>query len=133
MEPENEDNIIKLGQFVKYDLPERPHLLTYPDGWMSPVDLRVIYNAARNTTGDVLEVGPWLGRSSTAISLGLRDRQHVDGKPAVLYDIIDFGITGPEEWKERFGSEFDINYNNGIVAAGILHPGGSNAVLVNNL
>jgi len=133
LEPDTRENLAKLSAFIERELPETPHILTYPDGWMSPMDLRVIYNAARNTTGDVLEVGPWLGRSSTGIACGLRDRQIEDGKAPVLYDIIDFGITSPTEWKERFGSEFDMNYSNGIVAAGILHPGGSNSVLVNNL
>ena len=133
MKPEDAENQAKLDAYLTYDLPRAPALAHYPNGWMSPFDLQVIYNAARKTKGDILEIGPWLGRSSTAISLGVADRISHDGKDAVQYDLIDFGITGPDEWKSRFGTEFDFSYDKGRVARAILHPGGSNAVLIENL
>jgi hypothetical protein len=102
----------------------------YPDGWMAPADLAAIYNVARGTLGAVLEIGPWLGRSTCAICAGLRDSAV---KPIPFFDVIDFGITGPDEWQELFGVPFDPTMANGVAARAIYHPGGTNAVLVNNL
>ncbi|MEM8775299.1 MAG: class I SAM-dependent methyltransferase [Pseudomonadota bacterium] len=104
----------------------------FPNGWMSASDLHFLYNIAYRTKGDVLEVGPWLGRSSTAIAAGLRDREDVVGTP-VKYDIIDYGIASAEEWQNRFQQPLSLNHDKGRVADAILHPGGSNAVLVSNL
>ncbi len=102
----------------------------YPDGWMAPADLEAIYNIARETRGAILEIGPWLGRSTSAICAGLRNST---ANPIPFFDVIDFGITGPEEWQELFGAPFDPTMADGVVARAIYHPGGSNAVLVNNL
>lgn len=133
MKPEDDDNTVKLESYMKYARPKDVPIELYPNGWMSSFDLTVIYNAARRTKGKVLEIGPWLGRSSTALALGLRDREIEDGKVPVLYDIIDFGIASPDEWFQRFNQKFNMDYDDGRVAEAILHPGGSNAVLVNNL
>ncbi|UXX84991.1 class I SAM-dependent methyltransferase [Roseovarius pelagicus] len=119
-----------INAFLEYPLPSVAK--GFPNGWMSASDLQTIYNAARRTTGDVLEVGPWLGRSSTAIAAGLRDRE-AEGGARVKYDIIDFGIASAEEWQQRFNQKLRLNHDNGRVAEAVLHPGGSNAVMVNNL
>ncbi|MDX1784481.1 MAG: class I SAM-dependent methyltransferase [Roseovarius sp.] len=120
----------RINAFLEHPLPSVPR--GFPNGWMSASDLQAIYNAARRTTGDVLEVGPWLGRSSTAIAAGLRDREAA-GRARVKYDIIDFGIASAEEWQERFNQPLRLDHDKGRVAEAILHPGGSNAVMINNL
>ncbi|NJC07837.1 Stf0 family sulfotransferase [Polymorphobacter fuscus] len=102
----------------------------YPDGWMRPIELRILYTLARRSAGPVLEVGSWIGRSSSAIAAGLRDGV-CDPKP--VYDIIDFGPCSAAEWQQRFGQKLNIEMGGGHVAAAVLHPGGSMAVLIDNM
>lgn len=111
-------------------LPRLP--MGYPNGWMSAKDLTVLFNTALNTAGDVLEVGPWLGRSSSAIASGLQAREAAGSAP-VKYDMIDFGITTAEEWHERFNEKFNITKDRGRVVEAVYHPGGTIAVLIQNL
>lgn len=99
---------------------------------MSAKDLTVLFNAGQYAKGDVLEVGPWLGRSTTAITAGLRQRE-ADGQAPVKYDTIDFGITSADEWVERFDEPFKIDKDKGRVAEAVYHPGGTIAVLIQNL
>lgn len=116
--------------FYEQDL---PHMVNgYPNGWMRPADLKVLYNAARIATGPVLEVGPWLGRSTTALALGLRDRTAAGARP-VPFDTLDLGITSAAEWEDRFGEPFEVDKDKGRVADAVYHPGGTIAVLIRNL
>lgn len=102
----------------------------YPDGWMNALELRTLYNLAFSLQGPFLEVGPWLGRSTSAICAGIRDA----AKPErTIFDIVDFGHTSPAEWLRDFGRPFDPDLAGGVAADAIYHPGGSIAVLVNNL
>ena len=117
--------------FFPHPLPELPR--GFPNGWMSPKDLMTLYNVARRTPGPVLEVGPWLGRSSSAIALGLRDRVALDGAAPVTYDLIDFGITSAEEWRARFNQPLHFDKDKGRVLSAVYHPGGTIAVLIKNL
>ena len=120
----------EIAPFYAHPLPKLP--LGYPNGWMSAKDLTVLHNAARRTQGDVLEIGPWLGRSSSAIATGLHARAQT-GQAAVKYDMIDFGITSAEEWVARFNEKFRLDKDQGRVAAAVYHPGGTIAVLIQNL
>lgn len=125
------NNISEISSpFFKNPLPKQPE--GYPNGWMSAKDLTVLYNAAQATNGDVLEVGPWLGRSTTAIASGLRERE-AQGFSPVKFDTIDFGITSADEWVERFNERFKIDKDKGRVAEAVYHPGGTIAVLISNL
>lgn len=109
-------------------LPTLPH--RYPDGWMRPIELRILYTLARRAEGPVLEVGPWIGRSTSAIAAGLRDGSR---QPAPIFDLVDFGPCSAAEWKERFGQPLRLDMAGGIVASAVFHPGGSIAVLIDNL
>jgi hypothetical protein len=109
-------------------LPSLPH--GYPQGWCSHLELLVLYHVAKFNAGPFLEIGPWLGLSTTAICCGLRDRPAV-GRPA--FDTIDFGITSVDEWLEAFGTPLAFEFANGEGIRAIHVPGGSNAVLVENL
>lgn len=97
---------------------------------MSTADLTALYNLARWRAGPSLEIGPWLGRSTSAICLGRRD---AGVTPLPPYDIVDFGITSATEWKTMLGQEFDPAIGQGSAIYAIHHPGGTNAILVNNL
>jgi LPS sulfotransferase NodH len=109
-------------------LPKLPY--PYPDGWMRPIELRILYTLARRSAGPVLEVGSWIGRSSSAIAAGLRDGGR---HPTPVFDIVDFGPCSAAEWQERFGQKLNLDMAGGSVAAAVFHPGGSIAVLVENL
>ena len=116
--------------YFKQGLPLLP--IGFPNGWMSATDLRLLYNVARNVSGPVLEIGPWLGRSTSAIAAGLRDRQDLGADP-VCFDTIDFGITSAQEWTEKFGEKFSLTKDKGRVAEAVYHPGGTLAVLIRNI
>lgn len=116
--------------YFEHPLPRLP--FGFPNGWMSATDLRVLYNAALGARGDVLEVGPWLGRSTTALAAGLRDRAQ-GGSPSVCFDTIDFGITSAAEWQARFGQPLSTTKDKGRAIEAVCHPGGTIAVLISNL
>lgn len=109
-------------------LPSLPY--RYPEGWMSAIELRLLYSLARRHAGPVLEIGSWIGRSSSAIAAGLRDGGR---NPAPIYDIVDFGPASAAEWEQRFGQKLNLEMGNGHVAAAVFHPGGPIAVLIDNL
>src|ERR1043165_174958 len=75
-----------------------PSIEPLPAGWMSAFDLQVLYNVAINARPPFLEIGPWIGRSTSAICAGIRDC----GIPKT-FDLVDFGICGVEDYKARFG------------------------------
>lgn len=119
-----------MDAYFKHPLPKLPE--GYPNGWMSAKDLTVLFNAALKANGDLLEVGPWLGRSTSAIASGLRQRE-TDGHTPVKFDTIDFGITDANEWVARFNEPFKLDKDKGRVAEAVYHPGGTIAVLIQNL
>lgn len=132
--PITQNKSAEIDQFYQryYERPLPDVSKGYPNGWMSPNDLALLYNAAYQTKGPVLEVGPWLGRSTTALAAGLRDRQAAGADP-VSFDTVDFGITSAQEWRQKFGEELDLDKQNGRVADAVYHPGGTIAVLVQNM
>lgn len=116
-------------------LPDRmaplPKLLQgWPEGWMSPLELQILYNLALAPVETVLEVGPWIGRSTTALCAGLRDGPR--DQPA-KFDVVDLGQTSAADWLRDFGVPLDFTLRHGRVAEAIYHPGGTIAVLINNL
>jgi hypothetical protein len=116
--------------YYKHALPNP--VAGWPNGWMSANDLKLLYNVAIRTTGPVLEVGPWLGRSTTAILLGLKARED-SGESHVFFDTIDYGITSVAEWRERFGELLKPDKDFGRVMDAVYHPGGTIAVLLRNI
>ena len=119
-----------ISSYYQRSLPKAPQ--GFPNGWMSPNDLSLLYNVAFQASGPVLEVGPWLGRSTTALAMGLRDR-HAQGEENVSFDTIDFGITSADEWHAKFGEKLNIKKQKGRVAEAVYHPGGTVAVLIQNI
>ena len=106
-------------------------LASWPDGWINIHDLAVLYTIAKKTSGAIMEVGSWIGRSSCAISYGLRDGEFSAVKPR--FDIVDYGITGLDEWRQRFGNDLELRKNADRILKVIYHPGGSGALLKQNL
>lgn len=113
-------------------LKELPEGTSFPSGWMNMFDLKILYNVASVCSSPYLEIGPWIGRSTTAICAGIRDSTLKDK----IFDILDFGICGIDEWKTRFGyvPDFDLpDHIKGRLKESITAPGGTLAVLIANL
>lgn len=110
-------------------LPNFPWAL--PQGWLNRLEATILYNAAVETKGaSILEVGSWIGRSSCVIAAGVRD----SGFSPTRYDIVDFGITGSNEWLSRFsGSSPFLHRDADKLCRVIYAPGGTGAVLKQNL
>jgi hypothetical protein len=105
-----------------------------PQGWLSTLEARILYTAARRVArGDgesaILEVGSWIGRSSCVLAYGVRDCDTIRPR----YDIVDYGIAGDEEWKQRFGSSIFGHKSAAAFAEVIYFPGGTGALLKKNL
>lgn len=108
-------------------LPEAPR--GFPDGWASHVELNFLYNLALNCPGPILEIGPWIGRSTTALCLGLRDRE----LPLVSFDTVDYGHTGVDEFTRAFGALPDGEDAAARIVRQVEQRGGSIAVLISGL
>lgn len=71
-----------------------------PQGWFSKNQVNILYQLVNMTTGPILEVGPWVGRSTTVICEALR-RQTERRR----FITVDFGISSVDEWRRRFGED----------------------------
>jgi predicted O-methyltransferase YrrM len=75
------------------------------DGWMDPPDLEFLYDAAHATEPGqkIVEVGPWLGRSTTVLVLGANtsDISVVDKWEGTVGEEEYFPVTGLSI-RERF-------------------------------
>jgi Methyltransferase domain len=103
-------------------------LASFPKGWMSPLELKVLYNFARYGDGDFLEIGTWIGRSSTAIAMGFRDVGQIGRR----LDLVDFGFVSTSDFadKLKMGNEYLLQDE---ICRPIMMPGGVIAVLIENL
>ena len=100
----------------------------FPTGWSSPWELTLLYNFAKYGKGSILEIGPWIGRSTMALALGIRD-----GSSNSYFDIVDFGITSGDEWQELLQIPFKDFCDTDQIARAIHTQGGSMALLIDNL
>jgi hypothetical protein len=108
-----------------------PPIDPLPAGWMNELDLQVLYNVALHVKSPLLEIGPWIGRSTSVICAGIRDSG--DTK---IFDVLDFGICGVDEYQQRFGYVPDFEYPDhvrALLGPSITAPGGTLAVLIENL
>jgi len=99
-----------------------------PKGWLTPLEMRMLYSIAKHSPGPILELGSWLGRSTVAIAAGIRDSGE-----RKLFDTVDFGLSSPAEWEEMLKEPFDRFAKDDVVARSIFQPGGTIAVLIENL
>ena len=108
-----------------------PDFSKVPDGWMVLGELQILYNLGLNNKGNLFEVGPWIGRSTSAMAMGLAEK----GEPTNFH-VVDFGICGVKDWMRRFGKApwgyGDINEQIKLTEV-VCHRGGSPADLVQNL
>lgn len=100
----------------------------FPHGWTNGTEVNVLYNIAKNIEGDILEIGPWLGRSTLAIAAGVRDASNTKS-----FDTIDYGPTSIAEWKELFDNDFSEFVNDDEIVRNIHCTGGSMGALIENI
>jgi len=95
---------------------------------MTPLELQVLYNLGKHASGDFLEIGTWIGRSTTAITLGRRDATTKVGR----FDAVDFGFVSLTEFCEALhvGMEYASTEE---IARPVLTMGGTTAHLLENL
>lgn len=110
--------------FLRFPIP----MSEMPQGWLNATDMQILYSLAALVPGPILEVGSWLGRSTVAISAGIRD----SGENKI-FDTVDFGITSPSEWEALLKEDFARFGKDDVVARSIFQPGGSIGVMIENL
>lgn len=103
-------------------------LASLPEGWFSKGQINILYQLALATPGPILEVGPWIGRSTAVICHALCQRSE-----PVEFHTVDYGIASEQEWKELFGSELCKKPNADQYLPHINQPGGSLTSLKRNL
>ena len=124
LEEEIASGKLTLDSFLPFPLA----LHEMPKGWLSLDEIRILYTLARLVPGPILELGSWLGRSSAAIAQGIKDSEKQKS-----FDIADFGITSCMEWEEKLKESFQRFSTQDIIVRSIHQPGGSIAVLIDNL
>lgn len=103
-------------------------LATLPEGWFSKGQINILYQLASATPGPILEVGPWVGRSTAVICEALSRRPD-----KVEFHTVDYGISSEHEWRALFGSELRAKPNAHQYLPHINQPGGSISSLKRNL
>lgn len=103
-------------------------LETLPEGWFSKTQISALYQLALTTQGPILEVGSWIGRSTTVIGHALTTRPD-----RVEFHTVDYGISSLAEWSERFGSSLLKKPNADRYLPHITREGGSLSSLRENL
>lgn len=73
---------------------------TLPEGWFSKYQVNILYQLVTKTSGAILEIGPWIGRSTTVVCEALR-RQGLNRK----FVTVDYGISSEAEWESKFGDK----------------------------
>jgi hypothetical protein len=123
------DAFFPQGRLAVEKLDPLPVDLSYfPDGWMTPLELQVLYNFGKYANGDFLEIGTWIGRSTTAIALGRRDAASSSRR----FDAVDFGFVSLHDFCKELS--VGMEYASGDeIARPILGHGGSIAYLIENL
>lgn len=101
-----------------------------PQGWLNGFEAALLFNATLRTEGtNILEVGSWVGRSSCVIASAVKAKNNSETN----YEIVDFGIAGPDEWQRRFGDSLFAHHDVKKLAETICFPGGTAALLKQNL
>jgi len=105
-------------------------LLIPPEGHVSKRQMARLYLLARKSPGPFLEVGPWVGRSTSAIAWALRGRPR---PPRFI--TIEKGFSSLAEWEAFWGISVYAKPPKLVerYTRHILRPGGSIASLRENL
>jgi len=103
-------------------------LATLPHGWFSKGQVNILYQLAMATPGPILEIGPWIGRSTSVICHALSRRTE-----KVDFHTVDYGISSEAEWRELYGIDLREKENFNLYLPHIEQPGGSIESLKRNI
>src|SRR5688572_10799133 len=81
-------------------------LETLPEGWFSKGKVNCLYQLASMTSGPILEVGSWVGRSTCVIAYALKHRgsRHP-------FHTVDLGFSSEAQWEEFCGNPLGQKHN----------------------
>ncbi len=78
-------------------------------GWLTVNEAQVLYDVARKTRGGLLEVGTFLGRSTSVLCEGIRDAGQV-GRKFISYDLSCSSLDEFREFAHTIGQEnFEVS------------------------
>lgn len=103
-------------------------LATLPDGWFNKYEVNLLYQLVTQCDGSVLEIGPWVGRSTCVICNALNQKAQPQ-----RFVTIDYFFDSEDEWESRFGSPVRNKPNAEYYLQHINQPGGVMASLKRNL
>lgn len=79
-----------------------------PYGWFTPNEMAMLYDAAKIANGNILEIGPYLGRSTIAIATALKEKSIRQ-----IFDTVDFFPESQKEWDDlNQGYDLQDEYKN---------------------
>lgn len=101
-----------------------------PEGFINYRECYKLYKLGKIIPGPFLEIGPWVGRSTTSIAQGIKK----SGKEKEFHTV-DIGFSSEIEWEEFFGSSLNhkIPKVRNRYLKHILREGGSIQSLKDNL
>src|SRR3989337_2786998 len=84
---------------MKMEIAEIKELVDKVDGWLTDKEGELLYNLAKNCTGEgvIVEIGSWQGKSTIWLGRGSKK-----GNNITIYAIDPH--TGASEQKERYGN-----------------------------
>ncbi|WP_395944861.1 class I SAM-dependent methyltransferase [Brevundimonas sp.] len=101
---------------------------TLPHGWFPKNQVNILWQLVQLTNGPILEVGPWIGRS-TCVILEAMKHNNVWRQ----FHTVDFGISSEAEWERLLGERLADKANAEDYRPHVLQPGGSIVSLLKNL
>jgi predicted O-methyltransferase YrrM len=106
------------------------NLLFPPEGMIRPLQGLRLFDLAKQTRGDILEIGSWVGKSTSYIANGVRLNRN---QPH--FNTVDNYFTNTEEWESFYGESLNDKpeWSRNIYLKHIQRPGGVIESLRENL
>ncbi len=106
------------------------NLLFPPEGMIRPLQGLRLFDLARQTKGNILEIGSWVGKSTSYIANGVRLNRD---QPS--FNTVDNYFTNTDEWESFYGESLNDKpeWSRNIYLKHIERPGGVIESLRENL
>ncbi len=106
------------------------NLLFPPEGMIRPLQGLRLFDLAKQARGNILEIGSWVGKSTSYIANGVRLNRH---KPH--FKTVDNYFTNTDEWESFYGESLNDKpeWSRNIYLKHIQRPGGVIESLRENL
>ncbi len=99
-----------------------------PEGWFSKYQVNILFQLVNLTRGPILEVGPWIGRSTAVICEALKLQES-----RRRFVTVDYGICSEQDWEQRFGEPVTNKSDPARYLCHINQPDGNLTSLKKNL